>query len=131
MCDAQWEFCISPCSQRVGHSKEPIRNILWDRSPVFINLSWYCILLIMRLCIQSNKIQAWRNAGKDCLQQKENLSADYRERFLSRQNHLLIIHTGHQYFKCEAHLHNFLSNLVINLPDLSFQIPDHLAPNLL
>lgn len=125
------EFHVSSCSWQVRNPKVFIKNILEEVSPVPINLSRYLALFIMRLCIQSDKIRTQRNADKDCLPQKGNLSKDYRKRLLCRQNHLLITHMGHQYFKCEAHLHNFLSNLVINLPDLSFQIPDHLAQNLL
>ena len=49
------------------------------------------------------------------------------ERFLYRQGHLLIIHMGHRYFKFGTHLHNFPSNLVINLPSIFLHLPDHLS----
>lgn len=75
-----------------------------------------------------NKNWMWQTMqNKNCLTKYMNPSADHW--FLYGQGLLLIIHLGHSYFKFGIHLHKFPSNLVINLQNISFKIPDHLAQN--
>ena len=103
-----------------------IKGIQEKEGCTFLNLSVYLALTIMAMCSWPHRIRTGFFIPEGTSWQKKSKSSSDHS-FPCRQGHLLIIHMGHKYFKFGKHVHIFPSNLVINLPNISFQVPDPLA----
>lgn len=123
-------FVYDPAFDRLGTQEYQHPVTHQEGSPMFISLSVYFALAIMAICSWLHRIRTGMNLKRllDKKRKKVSFSVDYWERSLKTGPSANHSH-GTERFQFGTHLHNFLSNFVINLSNISLQIPDHLAKN--